>query len=305
MQFFINSISKLSSLHNKKVLALVVSVSFFVVFGAWYFSNSYSENLIQQRFEIEVEENTELISNQLSGYANALQSGIAYFQASSYVDREEWKQFVDSSEILTRFPGIQGIGYVKMVRHEELDAFEKQMRFEGIPSFSIKPKGAREFYTPVVYLEPANKRNLKAIGYDIFSEPIRREAEIKARDSGKTTITRKIQLIQEDDKDIQAGILMMSPLYKVGSDTTTLQGRREAFLGFVDGAFRMNDLMKTIVSNDVPLDFTIHDTNVSDDAHLLYRSFTPSSYIPKYHVQKNSLSLWTDMVYRLLQQPCS
>jgi CHASE1-domain containing sensor protein len=56
-------------------------------------------------------------------------------------------------------------------------------------------------------LEPFGGRNLRAFGYDMYSEPIRRRAMERARDNGELAYTGKVILIQETEADLQAGML--------------------------------------------------------------------------------------------------
>ena len=52
--------------------------------------------------------------------------------------------------------------------------------------FDIKPAEPRPEYHAIVYLEPLTEANRSAIGYDMFTEPIRREAMERARDTRRS-----------------------------------------------------------------------------------------------------------------------
>ncbi|MBN2437927.1 MAG: diguanylate cyclase [Deltaproteobacteria bacterium] len=107
--------------------------------------------------------------------------------------------------------------------------------------------GERDTYTSIIYLEPFSERNLLAFGYDMFSEPIRRKAMEHARDYNEATLSGKITLVQETDKEIQAGTLMYVPVYKRGLPVRTIEERRRAIRGWVYSPYRMNDLMRGIL----------------------------------------------------------
>src|SRR3546814_9134348 len=53
---------------------------------------------------------------------------------------------------------------------------ENRIRAEGFPNYSVTPPGEREVYFPITLIEPFDERNQRAFGYDMFSEPVRREA---------------------------------------------------------------------------------------------------------------------------------
>ena len=66
------------------------------------------------------------------------------------------------------------------------------MRAEGFPDYAIHPAGERDPYTNIIYLEPFADRNLRAFGYDMYAEPVRREAMERARDTGLPALSGKI-----------------------------------------------------------------------------------------------------------------
>eukprot|EP01030_Chromulinospumella_sphaerica_P013847 gene13847-13632_t len=59
----------------------------------------------------------------------------------------------------------------------------------GFPDYSVTPAGEREVYFPITLIEPFDERNQRAFGYDMFSEPTRREAMRRAMDTGQPTVS--------------------------------------------------------------------------------------------------------------------
>jgi len=107
------------------------------------------------------------------------------------------------SLLFLRHPGILGIGFSKWLTPEDKGASIRKIRSEGFPEYAIHPVGKRSVYTSIIYLEPFNKRNQRAFGYDMYSEPVRREAMDKARDENIATIAAKIILVQETGKEVR------------------------------------------------------------------------------------------------------
>lgn len=277
---------KKSFVYNRVTVLTVVFVSILISLVVWFASKSYYDNLVQERFQSNVLENINQIDKRMSGYKSILQSGIGFFHGSNSVTRKEWHDFVTALEIKKNYPGIQGIGFSVMLAPDEVSSIEQEMRKEGFDSFSVKPAGKREQYSAILYLEPLDVRNRQAIGYDMFSEPVRREAMETARDTGRPSISGKVTLVQEIDSDVQPGMLMYLPLYKKDAKTDTVAQRRQALVGYVYSAFRMNDLMDKLVLKKSVLNFEIYDSTNLSDEHLLYRSFDPSSYVSKYRAQE-------------------
>ncbi|MBW6488298.1 CHASE domain-containing protein [Sulfurimonas sp.] len=282
--------------YNRATISLAVLFSLLVGAIIWNAANKYYHFLATEKFEAAVNENIESINKRMLKYETLLHSGIALFHvhggiglfhASESITRKEWHDFVEKLNLKNNYPGVQGIGFSKMIDPSEVAQIEEEMRKDGFKSFSIKPLGKRGQYSSILYLEPMDKRNRAAIGYDMFSEPVRRAAMERARDTAKASISKKVILVQEIDEDVQAGMLMYLPLYKKGAKTQSVDERRKALVGFVYSPFRMNDLMNKIVLKSSILNFEIYDGEDTSEEHLLYRSFKPNSYRSKFNTEKS------------------
>ncbi|MGE4419344.1 MAG: CHASE domain-containing protein [Sulfurimonas sp.] len=272
--------------YNRATIALAIIFSFIVGAVIWNAANNYYHFLAAEKFETAVNENIYRINKRMQKYETLLHGGIGFFHGSQHVNRQEWHDFVEALNLKNSYPGIQGIGFSKMIDPSEVAQIEEEMKKDGFKSFSIKPLGKREQYSSILYLEPMDKRNRAAIGYDMFSEPVRRAAMERARDTAKASISKKVILVQEIDEDVQAGMLMYLPLYKKGAKTQSVDERRKALVGFVYSPFRMNDLMDKIVLKSSILNFEIYDGEDISEEHLLYMSFKPNSYKSKFKTEK-------------------
>lgn len=273
-------------IYNKATISMIIIFSLLVGVFIWSAAKNYYDYIATQKFEAAANENIDQIEKRMAKYENILQSGIGFFHGSEHVSRKEWHNFIEAIDIKKNYPGIQGIGFSKMIKPEDVAKVEEEMKKEGFESFSLKPTGEREIYSSILYLEPMDKRNTAAIGYDMFSEPTRRVAMERARDTGVASISGRVTLVQEIDENVQPGMLMYLPLYEKYTKNETIEERRKALIGFVYSPFRMNDFMSKIVSKTSILNFEIYDGKDCSEAHLLYRSFKPSSYKPKFKTEK-------------------
>ncbi|MTD33578.1 PAS domain-containing protein [Paludibacterium sp. dN 18-1] len=171
----------------------------------------------------------------------------AFFVASDHLDHTDWKRYWSTLKLEQNLPGVQGFGLALLVRSSQLNQHIATIRQEGIPDYTVRPAGKRDLYTPIVYLEPSNDRNLRALGYDVFSEPVRRAALVTARDTGQATLTGKLALVQENGKDVQAGVIMYVPIYRRGLPTDTVSQRQHALIGWTNSPYRMSDLIVGIL----------------------------------------------------------
>ena len=124
----------------------------------------------------------------------------------------------------------------------------------------VWPSGPRDEYHAIVFLEPMDERNQAAIGYDMYTEPTRREAMERARDSGTAAASGKVILVQEIDASKQAGFLIYLPVFRGGAIPDTVEERRRELLGFVYAPLRVGDLLHGVRGNGVrEIDFELYD----------------------------------------------
>ena len=230
----------------QKLPWIVFGISIIITMLVWISFLNYENQLQESKFNSKTIEMTQSILDKLEQYEQVLIGAKGLFSASQEVTPEGWKSFVDI-QLITRYQDIQGIAYLKHITsEEEADNLVTQMHNYGFDDFTIKPEGKRSEYYPVVYLEPLNFRNERAIGFDIYTEDKRRAAVNLTKETGQTTLTEKIILVQETDEDIQNGFLLMVPLYS-SEKNSSAENDSSSLLGIVDVVFRINDFVDALL----------------------------------------------------------
>lgn len=247
---------------------------FALTLGLWRNATEEASRIGRERFAFKVSEIQFATEQRLLAYEQVLRGGTALFAASDEVTREEWRAYVRMLHIDRNYPGIQGIGFSQRVLPTERAAHVRAIRAQGFPSYDIWPAGEREEYTSIVYLEPFDWRNRRAFGYDMFSEPTRREAMARARDNGAPAVSSRVKLVQETEKGVQHGFLMYIPVYRNGVPADDAQARRKALAGYVYAPFRMNDLMAGVLGPEkLPnIRLEIFDGDTASAERLMYDS---------------------------------
>lgn len=217
------------------------------------------------------------IERRLNSHALLLRNGASFFAASDSVTREEWKLFVQNSRLEKDLPGIEGVGFACIIPKNQLQQHIERVRNEGFPDYTVKPEGERDVYTSILYLEPFAGRNLRAFGYDMFSEPVRRKAMEQARDFDVPALSGKVILVQESGEDLQPGTLMYVPVYRHGMPTQAVEDRRKAIKGWIYSPYRMVDLMQGILGRWDSTEYNkihlkVYDDESMSDSSLLFDS---------------------------------
>ena len=193
------------------------------------------------------------VRDRLRTHAQFLRSVRAFFTASETVTPAEWSRFSQQLQIERNIPGIQIYGYAAVVDGNRLATFVSERQRiapspEGTPPFSVSPPvKTRGEVLPLILIAPETPPNRKAIGFNLLSEARRSEAIEQARDRDDVVLSRRIELIIEDQfGGRQPGLLMVLPVYRQGMPTGTVDERRRAFTGVVIAGYRINDFMRSL-----------------------------------------------------------
>lgn len=230
-----------------------------------------SERLFRAKFDARIQEIQKTIQARMNAYEQILRGGSSLFTTLDAVSRDQWAVYVANLDVKDNYSGIHGIGYAQYVPRAEKDVFVKKIREQGLPDYDIRPPGDRAEYGPVTYLEPRTARNLKAHGFDMWSESTRRVAMTQARDSGRATITAKLKLASEPNQSPSFGFLMYLPVYYKGLPTDTIEQKRSALRGFVNSPFRIDDFLKGVRGqNPDQINLKIYDGAATVATALMY-----------------------------------
>jgi PAS domain S-box-containing protein len=266
----------INNVSAKLAVVAIVIIALLATFSSWRYIRQDAEKVANERFQARVIQIKSAIQDRMLAYEHVLRGGVGLFASSALVSRQAWRDYASSLQLNENYPGIQGMGFSKLIRPSELAGHIAQTRREGFHDYVIKPAGERAEYTSIIYLEPFDERNKRAFGFDMFSEAIRRAAMEKARDSGRTSISAKVKLVQETKENVQAGFLMYLPVYRGALPVNVVQ-RRNSLLGYVYSPFRMNDLMQGVLGKAAPdVALQIFDgMGIADDT-VMYKSINVS-----------------------------
>ena len=256
---------------------VALTVSIILTLLVSYAERSDVEQASEARLAFAAEQISLRIEERLNAYALLLRGGAGLFVASDEVTREDWKSYVDNLQLENNLTGVQGIGFSRLIRPADLAEHINTVRSEGFNDYTVTPAGEREVYSAILYLEPFSGRNLRAFGYDMFSDPVRRAAMSRARDLNEASLSGKVELVQEVDTDVQAGTLLYVPVYRHDMPSATVAQRNEALIGWVYSPFRMSDLMAGLISDWTQVDMTaigirIYDSPEKSPDNLMFTS---------------------------------
>ncbi len=232
----------------------------------------------EARFANDVIAARERIHLRMESYLAMLRGAAGLLSADQPVAAGELRIFVDRLGLAERYPGTQGIGYSARLSTTGLADASARVRASAWPDVRVWPDAARNEVHAIVLLEPLDERNRVALGYDMYSEPTRREAMDRARDEGDVALSGKVTLVQEISPDKQAGALLYSPVYAGGVVPASLAERRAKLEGYVYAPLRAGDLFRGIFGDeDLGVAFDLYDGDGIREAAKMCSFGTPST----------------------------
>ena len=217
-----------------------------------------------------------LLSASIDRRLDSIRGVANLYAASEGVTRDQFHTFTGQT-ISSNF-GLVALEWIPRVTAAERTDYERAARRDGHLDFQISEETAdetliaakpRDEYYPVFYAA-AVPGDEPLLGLDRASNPAWREAMVRARDTGKTVITRAYH--QQSTGGSHIAILAFEPVYGTGIAPDTIVRRRDALTGFVLGVIHIDELVMAALDNDgapTPFDVALIDDAAPAGANLL------------------------------------
>ena len=230
----------------------------------------------RQRFEAVGREAIDRVSSRIDQQLSVLAATQAFFEAAGGVaGHNEFRTFVLGLELTGQLRGLQGVGFAQLIRTGAEAPVNEALSVQFGSEAAVWPNATGEDWrTPIVMLEPQDPRNARAIGYDMFSEPLRRAAMSRAMETGKPHASAPVELVQETGTEKQSGFLVYSPFR--GSQPRALgdePGRQPD--GFIYAPVRAGDLILASLTHpqELPVEVEVTDKGADSSGQpVLFRS---------------------------------
>jgi two-component sensor histidine kinase len=155
-----------------------------------------------------------------------LRAGAALFATVDAVPFDLFQRFASELRLDNRHRISGGIGWGEVIPPEAIPAFEARIGRQLGRTVNIyrMPEAAQlPSLVPVAFSLPVSERVQRAIGFDMYSEPVRRAAMEDAARNQRPIATRKISLIS-GEKGPRDGFIIFMPVYGQAGGQRTLRG---------------------------------------------------------------------------------
>jgi phosphoserine phosphatase RsbU/P len=197
------------------------------------------------RFGEHLNERARLLQQEIHSLAEELYRLRSLFAIQDVVSPAGFRLFTERA--LSIRPELRAVEWAPRVTDDQREAHERTVRRDGSTGYRISvtgpgggliPAPAKSEYFPVLYAEPL-ATNEHAIGFDLSSEPTRRAALARARETQGLALTDPIDLVQEARPS--KALLAVLPL--LGASTTSGGSAPPTLHGFLLLVVRVPELL--------------------------------------------------------------
>ena|GEM_PF-583251 len=227
------------------LIGLALSVS------AWFAASQREDRLAVLEFSARANDHALTLQNGINAYLSKIVALRALYDASDFVDREEFDKF--GRGILRGQTAILAVSWIPRIARAERAAHELAAARDGLTGYQIKsaaPDGAltpsadRSEYFPVFYSTELN-RNSPVYGLDLNDGGVRQETLERARDGDRMAASPNFVL--HSGTGDRNGFLVVLPVYRANLPHDTVQDRRANLAGFVLGVFQSGVMIERIL----------------------------------------------------------
>ncbi|KAA0979979.1 GGDEF domain-containing protein [Pseudomonas sp. ANT_J28] len=197
------------------LVALLVLIVGGILTGllAWSTLNLFHQQL-RQRFQLLASERYSRIEERFEDQEQRLDGLRRFFTNSDSVSRAQFDGY--TQPLLHR---TQAYSFAKRITGAERAEFERQVRAEGLPDFTIRELNAdgqlqqaaeRDEYAAVLYSQTQSKLG-SPLGYDLWAQPLRRATLERADQHGGMAVSQPMHLVSIEPAYAR-GVLLVAPV---------------------------------------------------------------------------------------------
>ncbi|WP_350603334.1 CHASE domain-containing protein [Pseudoalteromonas sp. SMN1298-MNA-CIBAN-0114] len=257
---------------NKRLLISLLPHVILLVTGIilTYFAHNKHQESIDNKINSSLNNRLSSISTGINSRLDLYQYGLFGLKGfvhgigASNLNYQAISNYSGSRNYAKEFPGANGIGYIKKVGVEQLNKFlndAKNDRPDQTFNLNTLVATSDEHFI-IQYIFPEQK-NLQAIGLDIGSESMRKQAALNAAINNTTQLTAPLTLVQASKLSHQ-GFLILVPIYKTITISDNKKQRLNELLGWAYSPLLIDKILDSLSHIDEN-QLTISDLNNSTE----------------------------------------
>lgn len=215
--------------------------------AAFYWTGVSEQQRIQQVLKVRSDWRADDLADKITHAAAPVQALAAFVASQVSVHAEEFGAFAARA----RGDGpVARLTWSRLVADAERDSFVSAVRQNRDPGYDIRERGADGRMQPAARRAEYLAEEFQAsfddrptlLGFDLMSEPARRDTAQRSRDAGVALVTPPIVSVVSGDGG--PSLMVLYPVYRDGTELNTPEQRHEALRGFATGLYRADALAR-------------------------------------------------------------
>jgi len=234
-----------------RFVGLVILLATIVAAGASFLYNQAEEADQAERVAAQ-------FNMRLRDHVAILEGVRALYQSDAAASGPGIRAYLAALQPQVHSPGMEGIGIAAAMRAGAPGGVEARLRENYGEDIAVWPATNQPVGFAVALVEPYTPRRHVALGFDMYSEPVRRAAMRRAWQTGRPAASGIVQLAQERAATVkQPGFLIYLPVYARGQAGAAAAGMVATAPGmrpveaFIYAPFRINDMMKAVLGSQL------------------------------------------------------
>jgi signal transduction histidine kinase/CheY-like chemotaxis protein/CHASE1-domain containing sensor protein len=231
-------------LYEKKLFGILSIGFMFIAVISWISLSSSLNKNINYRLERELKLVTAALNSNVQNFANTLSYVNAYFKVEGIPNPETFKNLAQSIQNHHINQGRQSIGYIKIIRKNEVSKFKKE-NADLLAENLEKLKEGKELYAPIKMIAPLNEVRAKRLGIDMLEEETRRVALLHAIHKSGITISSPILPLVIKNPNPYGAVMLLFPYYDTPKAPPTPELRLAHVRGVIYIPMSMRDFFNS------------------------------------------------------------
>jgi CHASE1-domain containing sensor protein/two-component sensor histidine kinase len=253
-----------------------------------YLANERADRL---RFEAVADEAINRIEARLNRHLVLLDATAAFLEANEGAfTPDQFATFADQLDLGTRHAGIAGLGFAPLAEPLDRPAVTRLYReaYDTPLPIRIRPAGTTlPFAAPVSIIAITDDTPPDVLGYDMYSEPARRQAmeEAAAARAPRSTVVSRLAT---DTENAQRAFVVYAPLYRGGFGIRERPDRPQVPTGYAFAGFRVGDFLSAAMTIPpfLPVNMTVYEDEAAAGPAIFAYGSEPEEALEGYGVTR-------------------
>lgn len=247
---------------------------------------NYETETIRSKVAEQGEQIQRQLENRIIAHREMLASLARLIEVNPELSPAQFNYFTHVT--LAKQRDVYALSFNPLVARNDREPFERKMRaMNGLTDFTqyairgdktsenthgnADSTGAIDIYAPVAFISPI-MQNKSALGYDIYSNPVRRAAIQISLETLLGVVTAPVDLVQDDTSEM--GVLLLEPILQGNSLVSPGTVSELNISGFAVGVIKVNEMVRIALQGRLnnQLALRITDSEATQSGSHFYKS---------------------------------